>query len=56
MKKKILIVVSDYYKDISEALLISTKKYLKKKNNLEIIKVPGVFENTSNNFKKYKKV
>ncbi len=44
MKKKILIVVSDYYKDISEALLISTKKYLKKKNNLEIIKVPGVFE------------
>ena len=44
MKKKILIVVSDYYKDISEALLKSTKKYLKKKNNFEIIKVPGVFE------------
>ena len=44
MKKKILIVVSDYYKDISEALLKSTKKYLNKKTNLKIIKVPGVFE------------
>ena len=44
MKKKILIVVSDYYKDISEALLKSTKKYLNKKTNLKIIKVPGIFE------------
>ncbi len=45
MKKKILIVVSDYYKDISDALLKSTKKYLnKKKTILKIIKVPGVFE------------
>ena len=44
MKKKILIVVSDYYKDISEALLKSTKKFLDKKTNFKIIKVPGVFE------------
>ena len=38
MKKKVLIVVSDYYKDISDALLKSTKKYLNKKTNFEIIK------------------
>ena len=44
MKKKVLIVVSDYYKDISDALLKSTKKYLNKKTSLKIIKVPGVFE------------
>ena len=44
MRKKVLIVVSDYYKDISEALLKSTKKYLNKKTSLKIIKVPGVFE------------
>ena len=44
MKKKVLIVVSDYYKDISEALLKSTKKFLNKRTDLKIIKVPGVFE------------
>ena len=44
MKKKVLRVVSDYYKDISEALLKSTKKFLNKKTDLKIIKVPGVFE------------
>ena len=44
MKKKVLIVVSDYYKDISDALLKSTKNYLNKKISLSIIKVPGVFE------------
>ena len=44
MKKKILIVVSDYYKDIAEALLKSTKKFLNQKTALKIIKVPGVFE------------
>ena len=44
MKKKILIVVSDYYKEIAEALLKSTKKFLNKKTALKIIKVPGVFE------------
>ena len=44
MKKKILIVVSDYYKNISNALLKSTIKYLNKKTSLDIINVPGVFE------------
>ena len=44
MKKKVLIVVSDYYKEIAEALLKSTKKFLNKKTALKIIKVPGVFE------------
>ena len=56
MKKKVLIVVSDYYKDISEALLKSTKKYLNKKTSLNIIKVPGVFEipvMISKNIKKF---
>ena len=44
MKKKVLIVVSDYYEDIANALLESTKKFLNKKIILNIIKVPGVFE------------
>ena len=44
MKKKVLIVVSYYYEDISKGLLKSTKKYLNKKASLNIIKVPGVFE------------
>jgi len=32
MKKKVLIVVSDYYKDIADSLLKSTKKFLNKIN------------------------
>ena len=44
MKKKVLIVVSDYYEDIANALLDSTKKFLNKKIKFDIIKVPGVFE------------
>ena len=44
MKKKVLIVVSDYYEDIANALLESTKKFLNKKITFNIIKVPGVFE------------
>ena len=44
MKKKVLIVVSDYYKDIAKALLESTRKFLNKKTTIKIIKVPGVFE------------
>ena len=44
MKKKVLIVLSDYYKDISEALLKSAKKYLNKRTSFKIVKVPGVFE------------
>ena len=56
MRKKVLIVVSDYYKEISLALLKSTKKYLNKKTSLKIIKVPGVFEipvTISKNIKKF---
>ena len=56
MKKKVLIVVSDYYKDISKTLLESTKKYLNKKTSLKIVKVPGVFEipvTISKNIKKF---
>ena len=44
MKKKVLIVVSNYYEDIADALLKSAKKFLNKKITLKIIKVPGVFE------------
>ena len=42
MKKKILIVMANYYESISEGLLIAAKKELPKPINL--IKVPGVFE------------
>ena len=53
--KKILIVLADYYEDISSSLLKSAKKNL---NNysLKIIRVPGVFEipiTISKNIKKY---
>ena len=44
MKKKILIVIADYYKDISNGLLKSAKKSLSKNFIVKIIKVPGVFE------------
>ena len=56
MKKKVLIVVSDYYKEIADALLISTKKFLDKKITTKVIKVPGVFEIpviVSKNLKKF---
>ena len=44
MKKKYLIVVADYYKDISEGLIKSALKIIPKKNIIKIIKVPGAFE------------
>ena len=44
MKKRILIVTADYYKEISLGLLNSTKKNLPKTFKIKIIKVPGVFE------------
>tara|TARA_B100000700_G_C14880776_1_gene777968 strand:- start:645 stop:1058 length:414 start_codon:yes stop_codon:yes gene_type:complete len=51
MKKKILIVFSDYYKEISDNLLDSALKHLQKTYNLNLINkyvvitsVPGVFE------------
>ena len=56
MKKKILIVVANYYKEISKILV---KSAIKKMNNfikIKIIKVPGVFEipvTIVKNIKKY---
>jgi len=44
MKKKILIVIADYYKDIADGLLKSALKLISKKNNIKVINVPGVFE------------
>ena len=44
MKKKFLIVVANYYKDISKGLLLSSKKLIPKSSELNIIEVPGVFE------------
>ena len=43
-KKKILIVIADYYSGISNSLLDSAKKTLIKPFKLQVITVPGVFE------------
>ena len=56
MKKKYLIVVADYYKDIAEGLIKSALKIIPKKNIIKIIKVPGAFEipvTISKNLKKF---
>ena len=56
MKKKYLIVIADYYKDISRGLLNSALSLIPKTNIIEIISVPGVFEipvTISKNIKKY---
>ena len=56
MKKKYLIVVADYYKEIAEGLIKSALKIIPKKNTIKIIKVPGAFEipvTISKNLKKY---
>ena len=56
MKKKYLIVIADYYKDITKGLLDSALKSIPKSNSIKIIKVPGVFEipvTISKNIKKY---
>jgi 6,7-dimethyl-8-ribityllumazine synthase len=56
MKKKFLIVVADYYKDISKGLLNSAKGILPRASLIKIINVPGVFEipvTISKNIKKY---
>ena len=42
MKKKILIVMADYYEAISKGLLHNTKKVLQEQ--FDLISVPGVFE------------
>ena len=44
MKKKYLIVVADYYRDIANGLLKSAKDQLPKLSIIKIINVPGVFE------------
>ena len=44
MKKKILIVIANYYKDISKQLLNSALGELKKNSKINVIEVPGVFE------------
>jgi len=44
MKKRYLIVVADYYKDIANGLLKSTLDELPKLSIIKIIMVPGVFE------------
>jgi 6,7-dimethyl-8-ribityllumazine synthase len=44
MKKKILIVNANYYKDISKGLLSSAIKIIPKISKIKIINVPGVFE------------
>ena len=56
MKKKYLIVIADYYKNISNGLLKSAKDFLPKTSTIKIINVPGVFEipvTISKNIKKY---
>ena len=42
MRKKILIVTANYYKNISKGLLFNAKKILQKP--FDLIFVPGVFE------------
>ena len=56
MNKKYLIVVANYYKDISEGLLRSALKLIPKSDTVKVIKVPGVFEipiTISKNIKKF---
>ena len=56
MKPKILIVLADYYKEISVVMLDSTINHIDKKSKFNLIRVPGVFEIPvviSKNIKKY---
>ena len=56
MKKKILIVIANYYKDISFGLLSNSKNLIPKNWYVNVIAVPGVFEipvTISKNLKKY---
>ena len=56
MKKKYLIVIADYYQDITRGLLNSALKLIPKSNTIKIIRVPGAFEipvTISKNIKKY---
>jgi len=56
MKKKILIINANYYKDISSGLLKSSKNFLPNSIKTITINVPGVFEipiTISKNLRKY---
>ena len=56
MKKRYLIVVADYYKDIAKGLLDSALKLIPKSDIVKIVRVPGVFEipvTISKNIKRY---
>ncbi len=56
MNKKILIVLANYYKDISDGLLKSAMKNIPKSSYVKILRVPGVFEipvTISKNLKKF---
>ena len=56
MKNKILIVYSNYYKNISLDLLNGASKTIKNKSKISKIEVPGVFEipvTIAKNIKKY---
>ena len=56
MKKKILIIIADYYKEISTDLLKSALMLISKNFKYKIINVPGVFEipvTISKNLKRY---
>jgi len=44
MKKKILVVIANYYTNIADELLKSALNELKNTHQTKIIKVPGVFE------------
>ena len=56
MKKKILIVVANYYENIARSLLNSAKNKIKNKYTINVINVPGAFEipvTISKNLNKY---
>ena len=56
MKKNILIINANYYKEISLGLLKGAKNFLPKDFNVKTINVPGVFEipvTISKNLKKF---
>ena len=56
MNKRILIVLANYYKEISDGLLKSALKNIPRSSHVKIIRVPGVFEipvTISKNLKKF---
>jgi len=56
MKKKILMVIANYYAEISDNLRINALEEIKERTKIKVIFVPGVFEIPvviSQNIKKY---